>query len=84
MLQDKNSRKQEMHSKMSILDYSELKSISIDDYVELCLSKHNKTGEYIVYFDSGDVEIEQSEIMIQTKNYEEAKNVFNMTYNHMC
>ena len=69
---------------MKLLDYSELKSVFIDEYVELCLSKHNKNGDYIVYFDSGDVEIEQSEIMIQTQNYEEAKSVFNKTYNHMC
>lgn len=68
---------------MQILNYSELKAIAIDDSVELCLSKHNQTGEYIVYFDIGDVEIEESEIMIQTMDYEKAKNVFNKTHNYM-
>jgi len=68
---------------MQISDFSELTSVLIDEHVELCLSKHNKTGEYIVYFDSGDVVIEESEIMLQTKNYEEAKNIFNKTKNYM-
>ena len=59
---------------MNILDIKEIKSIEIDEYCELCLGINN--NNYVVFIDSGDTEIEDSEIFYNDVD----KNVANIMF----
>jgi len=62
---------------MNILDIQEIKSIEIDEYCELCLGIHN--NNYVVFIDSGDTEVEDSEIFYNDVDKNEANIMFQKT-----
>jgi len=62
---------------MNILDIKEIKSIEIDEYCELCLGTHN--DDYVVFIDSGDTEVENSEIFYIGVDKNEAYSMFQKT-----
>ena len=62
---------------MNILDTQEIKSIEIDEYCDLCLGIHN--NNYVVFIDSGDTEVEDSEIFYNDVDKNEANIMFQKT-----
>jgi len=62
---------------MNILDIQEIKSIEIDEYCELCLGVYN--DNYVVIIDSGDTEVEDSEIFYNDSDKNEAYSMFQKT-----
>ena len=62
---------------MDILDIQEIKSIEIDEYCDLCLGMYN--NNYVVFIDSGDAEIEDSEIFYNAVDKNEAYSMFQKT-----
>ena len=59
---------------LNILDIQEIKSIEIDEYCELCLGIYN--DNYVVFIDSGDTEVKDSEIFYNDADKNEANAVF--------
>ena len=71
-----------MNETIQILDIEELKSIEVDDYCDLCVGLYN--GNYIVYVDSGDTYVEESEIFYNGKSKNKAKEVLGNVKDTLC